>query len=87
MSEDSLKTNEFWRSMESAPTDGTPFVALERWKHSGAVYARVYKYEGHPNYWHSRREGVCIRPDYQGQYVWAPLPTEYVADMKEKGVA
>lgn len=65
-----------WRSMDSAPINGTPFVALERWKEGSKARARVYKYTGHPNYWHCQREGVCIRPSYQDQYVWAPLPSD-----------
>lgn len=63
-----------WQPMDTAPKDGTEFVAIERREGALGLYARVYKYEGHPNYWHSKREGVCIRPDYQDRYVWAALP-------------
>lgn len=63
-----------WRGMDTAPTDGTEFIAAERWERTGKVRVRVYKYDGHPNYWHCREDGVCIRPEYQSRYVWTPVP-------------
>ena len=73
----SLALETVWQSMDIAPTDGTPFVALEINEGSKEVYARVYRYVGHPNYWHCKRHGVCIRPQYQDRFVWAHLPADY----------
>ncbi|TDW20513.1 hypothetical protein EV128_125143 [Rhizobium azibense] len=63
-----------WQTMDTAPQDGARFVAVEINSRHEIEYARVYKWEGPPNYWHCRREGVCIRPDYQERYRWMPLP-------------
>lgn len=72
-----------WQSMDNAPTDGTPFVALEI--RGGEIHVRVYKYEGHPNYWHCKREGVCIRPQYQGRFVWINLPDSILSALTTEG--
>lgn len=62
-----------WQTMDSAPQDGTEFLAISCYE-SGRTSAAVYKWEGPPNYWHARREGVCIRPEYQERFHWVPLP-------------
>jgi len=62
-----------WKTMESAPKDGTRFAATRTWP-SGKVDVDVYEWEGAPNYWHCRERGVCIRPEYQAEYLWSPLP-------------
>jgi hypothetical protein len=61
-----------WRTMESAPKDGTPFVAIRRWP--TRIECQVYRWVGHPNYWHCKDAGICIRPEYQEQHLWCPLP-------------
>jgi hypothetical protein len=62
-----------WKNMDSAPCDGTEFIAMTTWR-SGRKSVEIYKWEGAPNYWHCPERGVCIRPDYQDKYVWIDLP-------------
>lgn len=63
-----------WQSMDSAPTDGSEFVAGRRYAPDGEFVVHTYKWVGEPNYWSSKRNGVCIRPQYQDDFVWCPLP-------------
>jgi hypothetical protein len=63
-----------WRTMDSAPVDGSPFVAVDISRYPVLEHVHVYKWDGPPNYWHCRRLGICIRPDYQDRYRWASLP-------------
>lgn len=62
-----------WRSMDSAPKDGTQFIAGRYWPSGNFDVAR-YRWEGPPNFWNSVGGCTCIRPEYQDGYLWMPLP-------------
>lgn len=62
-----------WCTMDSAPTDGSTFVAVNISREIDT--ATVYRWVGPPNYWHSKSYGICIRPDYQDLFRWVHLPS------------
>lgn len=63
-----------WQSMDTAPKDGSEFAAGRRYSPDGEFVVHTYRWVGPPNYWLSKRNGVCIRPSYQADYKWCPLP-------------
>ncbi|TIR87382.1 MAG: hypothetical protein E5X05_01420 [Mesorhizobium sp.] len=73
-----------WQTMDSAPKDGSWFAAMRRWP-SGTVDVHVYQWEGAPNFWIERDRNVCIRPDYQDRYLWAPLPAASPSALTDGG--
>lgn len=71
-----------WQSMDTAPKDGSEFAAGRRYSPDGEFVVHSYRWVGAPNYWLSKRNGVCIRPSYQADYKWCPLPA---APAKQEG--
>jgi len=71
-----------WQSMDTAPKDGSEFAAGRRYSPDGEFVVHTYRWVGPPNYWNSKRNGVCIRPSYQDDYMWCPLPA---APAKQEG--
>lgn len=71
-----------WQSMDTAPKDGSEFAAGRRYSPDGEFVVYTYRWVGEPNYWLSKRNGVCIRPSYQADYKWCPLPA---APAKQEG--
>lgn len=63
-----------WQSMDTAPKDGSEFAAGRRYSPDGDFVVHTYRWVGPPNYWLSKRNGVCIRPSYQDDYKWCPIP-------------
>ncbi len=71
-----------WQSMDTAPKDGSEFAAGRRYSPDGEFVVHTYRWVGPPNYWNSKRNGICIRPSYQADYMWCPLPA---APAKQEG--
>ena len=69
-----LPEGEVWKSMDSAPTDGSEFVAFKRYP-GGRSDCRVYRWVSEPCYWVDDRRETCIRHSYQDDYRWAPSPS------------
>lgn len=68
-----------WLSMESAPKDGSEFVAGRRWP-SGNVSIGIYRWVGPPNYWLEKQGSTCIQPKFQDPYKWIALPRAWEAN-------
>ena len=74
-----------WRSMDSAPRDGTPFLAAVEWD-GFPIALRWYAYDaetsaelGECGYFHYADESLCdLDPDavqsFNEGFVWQPLP-------------
>jgi hypothetical protein len=58
--------------MDTAPKDGSQFLAIEVWY--GGMHARIYRWVGEPNCWLALNGQVCIRPEDQQRFHWISLP-------------
>lgn len=62
-------TADGWRTMDSAPKDGTKFIAIGKWGHP-----RCFEWSEPENYWRSSDGQEAIRREYQDDYLWTTLP-------------